>query len=93
MQSRLKALDKMSVEISARIVSNLIAFKQAKTRDCMVPRAELTAINQEHSLPGLKEAVMRSEHSKVLVYQGNIDHIIGYCHAKDLLKIPKILIE
>ena len=87
-QSRLNAFDKVPVEISARIMSNLIEFKKAKIRDCMVHRAELTAINKEDGIPALKNAVMTSEHSKILVYQDDIDHIIGYCHAKELFKNP-----
>jgi putative hemolysin len=87
-QSRLNALEKVPVETSARIVSNLIEFKKTKVRDCMVPRAELTAINKEEGIPGLRKVVAHSEHSKILVYQGDIDHIIGYCHAKELFKNP-----
>jgi putative hemolysin len=87
-QSRLNAFEKMPVETSARIVNNLIEFKTTKVRDCMVPRAEVEAINKEVGIPGLKKALVCSEHSKILVYQDDIDHIIGYCHAKELFKNP-----
>lgn len=87
-QSRLNTLDQVPVEMSARIVSNLIEFQKTKVRDCMVPRTEITAINKEEGIPGLIKAVINGEHTKILVYQNDIDHIIGYCHAKELFKNP-----
>jgi putative hemolysin len=87
-QSRLNTFDQVPVEVSARIVNNLIEFQKTQVRDCMVPRTEITAINKEEGIPGLRKAVINSEHTKILVYQDHIDHIIGYCHAKELFKNP-----
>ncbi|MEO1300804.1 MAG: hemolysin family protein [Bacteroidota bacterium] len=70
------------VKVSARIVSQLIEFKKIRVRDCMTPRAEIVAIRKVDGLPALKEAAMKSQHSKILVYQDNIDNIVGYCHVK-----------
>ena len=79
---------KVPGQVSARIISNLLEFKKARVRDCMVPRAEIIAINQEDGMPALKNAAIYSKHSKVLVYRNDIDKIIGYCHAKELFKNP-----
>jgi len=88
-KNRLSLHEKLPVGVSARIVSNLIEFKKTKVRDCMVPRAEIVAINKGEGIPALRDAVVRSKHSKILVYQGDIDDIIGYCHAKELFKHPQ----
>ncbi|MEM7383176.1 MAG: hemolysin family protein [Bacteroidota bacterium] len=82
------AHEKMPGQVSTRIVSNLLEFKKARVRDCMVPRAEIIAINHEDGIPALKNAAMHSKHSKILVYCNYIDDIIGYCHAKELFKNP-----
>ena len=83
--------EKMPMKVSARIVSNLIEFKKTKVRDCMVPRAEIIAINKEDGIPALRNAVIYSEHSKILVYRNDIDDIVGYCHARELFKNPQAI--
>ena len=47
------------------------------------------AVGIEDGIEGLKEAVIKSNHAKVLVYRHDIDDIIGYCHAKELFKKPQ----
>ncbi len=85
-QSTLNINEKMPVGVSARIVSNLIEFRKVKVRDCMIPRTEIVAVSIEDGMEGLKEAVIRSDHAKILVYRNDIDDIIGYCHSKELFK-------
>lgn len=73
----------------AKMASNVIDFKKVRIRDCMIPRTEIRAVDQNEGIKGLKKAFIESEHSKILVYKNEIDDIIGYCHLKDLLKKPK----
>lgn len=88
-QNILNIENKVPVGVSAKIVSNLIEFRQAKVRDCMIPRTEVVAISIDDGIRGLREAVIKSEHTKILVYRHDIDDIIGYCHAKELFKSPQ----
>jgi putative hemolysin len=88
-QSTLNINENVHAGVSARIVSNLIEFKKVKVRDCMIPRTEIVAVGIEDGIEGLKEAVIKSNHAKVLVYRHDIDDIIGYCHAKELFKKPQ----
>ena len=88
-QSTLNINERVPVGVSARIVSNLIEFRKVKVRDCMIPRTEIVAVSIEDGIKGLKEAVIKSEHSKIMVYRHDIDDIIGYCHAKELFKTPQ----
>ncbi len=83
--------DQMPVVVSARIVSNLITFRKVKIRDCMIPRPEIVAVSLEDGIVGLKEAVIKSDHAKIMVYRHDIDDIIGYCHAKELFKKPRYI--
>lgn len=83
--------EKTPGQVSTRIVGNLLEFKKARVRDCMVPRAEIIAINQADGIPALKNTAMHSKHSKILVYRNDIDDIVGYCHAKELFKNPQTI--
>jgi CBS domain containing-hemolysin-like protein len=59
-----------------------------KLRECMVPRNEIIALNQNESIDKLNELFIESGHSKVLIYQDSIDNIIGYTHSYDLFRKP-----
>ncbi|MEL6359140.1 MAG: hemolysin family protein, partial [Bacteroidota bacterium] len=81
--------DKVPASTSAKMIGKLIEFRQLKVRECMTPRAELVAVGTGDGIEGLKKAVIKSEHNKILVYRNDIDDIIGYCHAQELFKRPQ----
>lgn len=75
----------------ARIASNVIEFKKITLRNCMVPRIEIKGIDISSSIDALKDAFSEHGHSRIIVYNGDIDNIIGYCQIKDLLNQPKTI--
>lgn len=88
-KNSLNVNEKVSANTSAKMISKLIEFRQMKVRDCMTPRAELVAVGTNDGIEALKQAVSKSEHTKILIYRNDIDDIIGYCHAKNLFKRPR----
>jgi CBS domain containing-hemolysin-like protein len=58
-------------------------------REIMVPRNDIVAIDSRATLDDVIETMIREQHSRLPVYQGTIDKIIGYLHYKDLLPIWK----
>lgn len=85
--------DSVPASVSARMVGRLIEFRQVKVRDCMTPRTEIVAVGIEDGVEALKEAVIKSDHTKILVYRNDIDDIIGYCRAQELFKHPQNIEE
>ena len=63
-------------------------FKNVKLRDCMVPRTEIVAIDAEAGINNLIKLFTESGHSKIMVYEGDIDNLVGYLHAYDIFSRP-----
>ena len=67
---------------------NAIDFRNIKLRECMVPRTEIVALEENDHIEELIKLLISSGYSKILIYRESIDHIIGYVHTSDLFKNP-----
>lgn len=76
------------VQQEIQMFQNAIDFRSVKLRECMVPRTEIVALELHDSVVNLRNALINSGHSKIPVYSGSIDNIIGYTHSSDLFKKP-----
>ncbi|MBD8491110.1 HlyC/CorC family transporter [Echinicola sp. CAU 1574] len=88
-QDNLETEGDEGMDIDTKIFDNAVEFKKVKARDCMVPRTDIVAVDEEDSIEDLKGTFMESGHSKIIVYKENIDDVIGYCHHLELFKKPK----
>ena len=73
------------IQQGIELFQNAIDFHNVKLRECMVPRTEIQAIDIEDSIKDVKAVFEETKHSKLLVYENNIDNIIGYIHINDVL--------
>jgi len=81
------AKDNAEIEDEVEMFHNALDFADTKVRDCMVPRTEIDAIDIEDcTVEQLRNKFVESGHSKIIVYRGDIDHIIGYIHSSELFK-------
>lgn len=71
-----------------QILQNALDFSSVKARDCMIPRPEIVAIEVEEDMSVLHKMLVQTGLSKILVYRGSIDNIIGYVHSYEMFKKP-----
>jgi len=72
-----------------QMVQNALDFTNVKLRACMVPRPEISAVEEGESLDHLRKFFIETGFSKILIYNESVDNIIGYTHSSDLFKNPK----
>jgi putative hemolysin len=85
--------DSENIKLDKKIFTNALEFKSVRVRDCMIPRTEIVAVNNEAGIKKLQEAFVESGHSKIIIYKESIDDVIGYCHSSALFKRPQSIEE
>lgn len=78
-----------TLDTEVKIFQNVLDFSTIKIRDCIVPRTEVVAVDVTTSLEELMNRFVESGISKIIVYDGNIDNIIGYIHSSEMFRNPK----
>ena len=72
-----------------KIFQNALDFSDCKVRDCMVPRTEVNAVDvNDCTVDELMQKFVESGNSKIIVYDKDIDHIIGYIHSSEMFRNP-----
>ena len=77
------------LDTEVKIFQNALDFSNIKIRDCIVPRTEVVAVDLTTSLDELKSRFIESGISKIIVYDGNIDNVVGYIHSSEMFRAPK----
>lgn len=77
--------DNEDIQQGIELFQNAIDFHNVKLRECMVPRTEIQAIDIDDTIAEVKAIFEETKHSKLLVFENNIDNIIGYIHINDVL--------
>lgn len=70
----------------SEIISNVFEFTDEKAHGVMTPRENMICIEESETLEVALDLINRSGHSRLPVYQKNLDTIVGMIYAKDLLK-------
>jgi len=79
------------VDSEIQIFQNALDFDNVKSREIMIPRTEIVAVDITESINNIKKLFIETGYSKVIVYQNSLDNILGYVHAFELFKKPKNL--
>lgn len=83
-----KEQDEDSQELNTELFENALSLPMVKIRQCLVPRTEIEAIDINTSVEEAKRTFISTQLSKLVVYDENIDNILGYIHQLDLFRKP-----
>lgn len=76
--------DEEQLEHEVKIFQNALDFSNVKIKDCMVPRTEIVALEKGVDVEELKSRFTETGFSKIVIYQKDIDHILGYIHSSEM---------
>jgi gliding motility-associated protein GldE len=91
-EEELKMLVEVGEEVGAiekeekEMISGIFEFGDTDVKEIMVPRIDMKCIEAGESIETARKLILETGHSRIPVYEGSIDNIIGILYAKDLLK-------
>ncbi len=71
-----------------KMFRNAIEFKNVRLRECMIPRTEIIALEENEPIHELRKKFIETGHSKILIFRESIDNVIGYTHSFDMFRKP-----
>ncbi len=80
-----------SSELNKELFENALSLSEVKLRECLIPRKEIESIASDTGIEKVKEKFIETKLSKLVVFENNIDNILGYVHQLDLFKDPASL--
>ena len=72
-------------EDEGEMIQGIFSFRDTIAREIMVPRTDAVFANAETRLSDIIQLIIQSGHSRIPIFEENVDNIIGTVHAKDLL--------
>lgn len=78
----------LEMEHEMKLFQNALDFSKVRLRECMIPRTEIIMIDVNDHIENLKQKFIETGYSRILIYEDNIDNIIGYAHHSDLFMKP-----
>ena len=91
-EDELVAMVKLGAEEGAinreerELIENVLEFNDTNVKDVMIPRVEVQALDEEATLGDAAEMVENFGHSRIPIYRGDLDHIVGILNIKDLFQ-------
>ena len=70
-----------------RLINSIFDFRGTEASEIMTPSAEMVCAAADTSVPDLIRLINEEGYTRIPIYEGTPDHIIGILHAKDLLRI------
>lgn len=83
-----KDQDEDNQELNTELFENALSLPMVKIRQCLVPRTEVEGFDIKTPIREVKQHMIETKLSKMVIFQDNIDNILGYIHQLDLFKNP-----
>jgi putative hemolysin len=78
-------------ELNTGLFEAALSLPKVKVRECLVPRKEIEGIDLNSSVEETRKKFVATKLSKLVVYDSNLDHVVGYVHQLDLFKNPPFI--
>ena len=75
-------------DIDKELFGKALNLQDTRVRDAMVPRTEIESVDINASIEELEGVFKESKLSRIIVIEGDIDHVLGYVHHQQLLDMP-----
>lgn len=72
------------LQVEREMLRNMLAFGEAVVDDVAVPRSDIIALDEQSSFADMVALFAEADHSRLPVYRGELDHVVGMVHVKDL---------
>jgi putative hemolysin len=83
-----KESDDEKQTLNTEFFENALELPKTRIRQCLVPRKEIVGIDIKEPIEALRKILVETKLSRIVVFEGNIDHVIGYVHQLDMFKRP-----
>ena len=83
-----KATEKSLEEKEKNIIASIFRFPTTLAKEVMVPRVDMVAMDIKDGLDNLKKIINDTGYSRIPIYKKDIDNIIGFVYAKDIILYP-----
>jgi putative hemolysin len=71
------------------LIQSVVAFGDKTVREVMTPRPRVVAIRHDATLEELRQLVINEQFSRIPVYEGSIDQIVGFVHVRDMFELDE----
>lgn len=79
---------KTSLETEVKLFKNALDFSKVKLREIMVPRTEIEMLDIHAPVNDLRQKFVETGHSRILIFNENVDNIVGYVHSSVIFQNP-----
>jgi CBS domain containing-hemolysin-like protein len=75
-------------DLNKNLFEAALALPKVRVRECLIPRKEVEGIDANQTMAEVRKKFVGTRLSKLVVYEGNLDHVTGYIHQLDLFRNP-----
>ena len=68
-----------------RLINRVFEFSETTVKEAMIPRTEIVAVSEDCSMEEIANSFRQHGYSRLPVYRGSLDNIVGFIHSKDLM--------
>jgi putative hemolysin len=76
-------------EEDRKLIQSVVEFGDKVVREVMTPRPNIVAITADSTLEQLRQLVINEQYSRIPIYEGSIDQIIGFVHVRDMFELDE----